>query len=376
MIYLDHAAATPVSKTALSAMEPFYGDQFFNPSAPYLPAKQVRSAYDGFKATIASCIGAKASDLVITSGATEANGLVFMKRQPGILALSIEHPSVLANADATIAVDPTGLINLDDLKAKLTPATTLVSVSIANHELGTIQPISKIAEIIKTERAARLRNSNPTPLYLHTDASQALNLLDLNVKRLGVDFMTLSSAKIYGPRGVGALYVARGIELQPLILGGGQENGLRSGTENVAGVAGFAAAIKKAHQSATAHQKHYQKLKDILRSELAKSPVPPLFLGHKKHQLASFLPVSFPGIDAERLIYLLEEQGVYVATGAACAASKGQKSHVLTAIGLSDTEIAGSLRLSLGALNTPENVADAGQKIVAAIASELERQKR
>ena len=260
-----------------------------------------------------------------------------------------------------------------DLKSKITPGTILISVALASGELGTIQPLAEIAEVIKHERQARLRAENRTPLYLHSDASQALSLLDINVARLGVDLLTISSAKVSGPKGVGALYVARGVELRPLIRGGGQELGLRSGTENVSGVIGFAAAAEEAKSHLASNRKRYQELAEILKAELRKASVPPLFLGNQKHHLASFLPVSFPGLDAERLIYKLEQKEVYLSTGAACAASKGEKSPALQAIGLTDAEIAGSLRLSLGPLNTPENVRRAGELIVQAVDEEAAR---
>ena len=232
--------------------------------------------------------------------------------------------------------------------------------------------MSKIAELIKKTKLSRLERGITTPLFLHSDASQGLALLDVNVARLGVDLLTLNAAKISGPKGVGALYVSHDVRLRPLVLGGGQERGLRAGTENVAGVVGFATAVAKIENS-VANCKKYHKLRSILRSELVLAQLPPVFLGDEKHQLANFLPVSFPGLDAERLIYKLEDRAVYVSTGAACAASKGEPSHVLQAIGLSPVEIAGSLRLSLGVLNDEENVRTAGKIIREVVDAEYER---
>ncbi|MBQ6320773.1 cysteine desulfurase [Candidatus Saccharibacteria bacterium] len=391
MIYLDHAAATPVSERALKAMLPFLETEFFNPSAAYLPAKRVREAFQTAKSEIANFIGAKGNDLVITSGATEANALAFTsvihtikareqvpQKMGKILVLETEHSSVLENAKRypheLIKVDPTGLIDLADFKRKLTDDVELVSVSLANNELGTIQPLAEISALLRLEKQRRLAQGITTQLLLHSDASQGLALLDLNVARLGVDLLTLNAAKVSGPKGVGALYVEHGVRLQPLISGGGQERGLRAGTENVAGAVGFAAALSAVKGHSAAARKKYNGLVEILKSELIQAPVPPLFLGHPKHQLANFLPVSFPGLDAERLIYKLEAQEVYVSTGAACAASKGEPSHVLRAIGLSPAEIAGSLRISLGVLNTEANVREAGRLICAAVAAEQERQ--
>ena len=408
LIYLDHAATTPLSDKAMQAMLPYFSEQFFNPSAAYLPALMVRAAYLTAKDRIGRVIGAKGDDLVMTSGATEANALARAVVSPDgeALILATEHASLrnagastnntntsVANAKADtdsadsnpsstssassatheIRVDHTGLIDLDDLKAKLSPRTELVSVSLANNELGTIQPLAKIAEIVAAERLRRLQAGEKRPIYLHSDASQALSLLNVNVARLGVDLLTLNAAKVYGPKGVGALYHGHQVRLRPLVPGGGQENGLRGGTENVPGVIGFAMALREASDHLASHRQIMLALREQLRQKLNTAVVPPLFLGNPKHQLANFLPVSFPGLDAERLIFLLEEQGVLTATGAACAASKGQKSHVLAAIGLSDAEINGSLRLSLGRLNDEVSIARAGELICAAVQAEAER---
>ena len=208
MIYLDHAAATPVSPKALAAMLPYFSEQFYNPSAPYLPAKRVREAYEAAKDEIAHTIGVKGVDLVITAGATESINLAFTASHGKVLTLETEHSAVL---EATkqhdydlVKVDKNGLISLDDFKNKLDSKVEFVSISLANNELGTIQPLAEIAEIIRQERQKRYQNSNPTPLYLHSDASQALNLLDINVARMGIDLLTLNAAKCGGPKGVGS----------------------------------------------------------------------------------------------------------------------------------------------------------------------------
>lgn len=362
-------------------MEPYFSELFFNPSAPYLPAKKVKDDYKKAKNEIAHSIGAKGADLIITAGATESINLAFtaVSENQEILYLKTEHAAVRAAAsghkNAEIAVDKTGRIDLDDLKQKITDRTALISVALANNELGTIQPLAEISELIKTVHQERLKNGNNTPLLLHSDASQALGLLDINVARLGVDLLTINAAKIGGPKGVGALYVSHQVSLKPIVKGGGQEKNLRSGTENVPGVIGFAAAATETKEHLNGNRKKYENLAKILHSELEKSPVAPIFLGNKKHHLANFLPVCFPGLDAERLIYKLEEKSVYLSTGAACAASKGEKSHVLSAIGLTDAEIAGSLRISLGVLNDETNVRRAGELICQAIAEEMERTK-
>ena len=417
MIYLDHAAATPVSAKVLKAMEPYFSRDFFNPSAAYLPAKKVASEYEAAKGIIAHAIGAKAADLVITGGATEANNLAFtvlddqvrglaspsrsgarrslpspwgsratprfanlrtpLRRDSDttrtvVLYLETEHDSVRSVAEkyggTAIRVLPNGLIDLDDLKAKITDETVLISVSLANNELGTIQPMAEIGGIVRDVKIDRLKRGVRVPIYLHSDASQALNLLDINVARLGVDMMTLNAAKVYGPKGVGALYVSHDVQLVPITVGGGQENGLRSGTENVPGVVGFATAISEAKEHISSNRKKYAKWKQTLLKELRDYE-----LINKKHSLDNFIVLCYNGIDAERLIYLLENREVYVATGAACAASKGQKSHVLAAIGLSDAEINGSLRLTLGETNDEKQIHATARIINEVVKAERQR---
>lgn len=383
MIYLDYAAATPVSRKVLAAMEPYFTDEFFNPSAAYLPAKKVAAEYEVAKGVIAHAIGAKSNDLVITGGATEANNLAFTAlgaepypchegAAPGILYLETEHDSVRAVAEKyggeAIKVLPNGVIDLADLKAKITDETRLISVSLANNELGTIQPLAEIGALVKNVRIGRLKRGIKTPIYLHSDASQALNLLDINVARLGVDMLTLNAAKIYGPKGVGALYVSHDVKLTPISVGGGQEQGLRSGTENVPGVIGFAVAMTEAKAHITSNRKKYAQWREILLQELQGHE-----LINRKYALDNFVSLCYDGIDGERLVYLLEDRGVYVATGAACAASKGVRSRTLVAIGLTETEIAGSLRLTLGETNTEEQILEAARIINEVVAAERER---
>jgi cysteine desulfurase len=375
LIYLDHAAATPVSPAVQHAMAPYLAEQFFNPSAPYIQAKAVHDAYAAAKSQIAQAIGARGTNLVITASATEANNLAFTAapKTARILVSPIEHPSVYRVAEQfpqlqSLRVDHHGRLDLDDLRTQITPDTQLISIALANHELGTIQPIADVAALVRAERLRRLEAGESTPLYFHSDASAALNTLHVNVARLGVDLLTISAAKIYGPKGVAALYVHPGVRLRPLILGGGQESGLRSGTESVPAVIGFAAAIQAAQQHAPAESKRLAALKQQLKSQLDAT-----FLGHPKHQLASHLPLYFDGLDAERLIFALETRGVLVSTGAACSASRGTKSNVLTAIGLSDAAIAGSLRLTLGHLNDQANIARAAEIINATVATERAR---
>lgn len=381
MIYLDHAAATPVSPKALQAMKPYFSEKFFNPSAAYLPSVEIRREYERAKDEIAHVIGAKGADLVMTSGATESINLAFSIVDDGaeVLISAVEHAAVLENAKRagkyqTIDVDHNGRVDLEDFRRKLTDKTQFVSVCLVSSETGTVQPISDLARIIVAERQRRALAGESTPIYLHCDASQGPGLMEVKVGRLGVDLLTINAAKVYGPKGVGALYVGHSVRLKPLTVGGGQEMGLRSGTENVPGVIGFAAALTEAEKHIYSERKRLQELKHILVQNLADLPNIK-FIGNPKTQLPNILAISLPGIDAERVIFALEEKEVYLSTGAACAASKGIKSPTLRAIGLSDEEIAGSLRISLGKLNDAKNVTEACRIIREAVQAELDRSR-
>ena len=376
-IYLDHAAATPLDASVLAAMLPYFVDAFYNPSSPYAPAVAVRREYEAAKETIARCIGARSGEIIMTAGATESVNLAFGAGQGHVIVSAIEHQSVLEAAKRSdhsiVAANAQGHVLLSDLSAAIRPDTWLISIGLANNEIGTVQPLSKIAEIIKVVRAERLASGNQTPLYLHSDASQGAGQLDLHVARLGVDMLTLNAAKVYGPKQVGVLYAARSVDVQPQIVGGGQERGLRSGTENVAGVVGMATALKTADTHRHQEVVRLSDLRDTLQRQLADAFPDAVVSGHPKHRLSSHLHISFPGIDAERLVFGLEMRGVLVATGSACAANKGTRSHVLTAIGLDDATADGSLRISLGKTNDEQQIRQAAEHIIAEVSREKER---
>jgi cysteine desulfurase len=377
IIYLDHAAATPLDERVFLAMQPYFTELFYNPSSPYAPALQVRRDYEAAKGAVARAIGAKPDELVMTAGATESINLAFASVGGHVVTANIEHHAVLAAArqyDHTIvASDERGHVATSSIVAAIRPDTRLVSIALANNELGTIQPLRDIASALRKERQQRLAAGNTTPIYLHSDASQGVGQLDVHVARLGVDLLTVNAGKIYGPKQTALLWAASGVLLKPQIVGGGQERGLRSGTENVASVVGFA----KAMELAEAHRKYetdrLQKLRDALQTQLTDAFAFAVISGHVKHRLAGHLHISFPGIDAERLVFALEARGVLVATGSACAANKGTRSHVLTAIGLADEVADGSLRLTLGHLSTAENTARAGEIIIEEIQREQQR---
>ena len=377
ILYLDHAAATPLDDRVLRAMQPYFSELFFNPSSPYAPALQVRRDYEVAKQLIASRIGGKGDELVMTAGATESINLAFNSIGGHIVTAAIEHHAVLAAAkrfDHTIVEsDERGLVTAEVIKKAIQSDTRLVSIALANNELGTVQPLREIAAVIQAEREKRRTAGNTVPIYLHTDASQGAGQLDVNVARLGIDLLTLNAGKVYGPKQVGLLWASSHVGLNPQIVGGGQERGLRSGTENVAGVIGFAKAMELADDHRKYEAERLRNLRDSLQTKLTTAFDDAVVSGSQKRRLPSHLHISFPGLDAERLVFALEMRGVMVATGSACAANKGTRSHVLTAIHLPPEVADGSLRLTLGHLSTDETIAKAGDIIIEEITRERQR---
>lgn len=376
-IYLDYAAATPLDADVLTAMQPYFSDAFYNPSSPYAPAVAVRREYEKAKADIASVIGARSGELTMTAGATESINLAFASGNGHVIVSAIEHQSVLAAAArheyTLVATDHNGRVDPEVIRKAIRPDTWLVSTGLANNEIGTVQPLSKIAAVIADVRQQRRAEGNQTPLYLHSDASQGAGQLDLHVARLGVDMLTLNAAKVYGPKQVGLLYASRTVQLQPQIVGGGQEAGLRSGTENVAGVIGMAHALRRADARRHSEVERLKNLRDKLQSLLVDAFPDAVLSGHPKHKLAGHLHISFPGLDAERLVFGLEARDVLVATGSACAANKGTRSHVLIAIGLEDSVADGSLRLTLGKDTNEQMISQAAEHIIAEVRRESAR---
>ncbi len=379
-IYLDHAAATPLDGRVLAAMQPYLGELFYNPSSPYAPAISVRRDYETAKHSIAQDLGVKADELTMTAGATESINLAFGSITGHVVAPNIEHHAVLAATrlhDHTLVLaDERGFVSSESIKAAIKPNTQLVSVALANNELGTIQPLRDIAQVVKKERESRLARGDTTPIYFHSDASQGVGQLDVHVGRLGVDLLTLNAGKIYGPKQVGLLWAASHVKLAPYIVGGGQENGLRSGTENVAGVIGFAKALSLVSEHRKFESDRLMELRDDLQKKLVEAFPSTVVSSHPKNRLAGHLHISFPGLDGERLLFSLENRHVLVATGSACAANKGTRSHVLTAIGLAPEVADGSIRITLGHLSTTENIAQAGQIIIEEVQKEYARIKR
>ena len=355
--YFDYAAATPLLPEAQKAMEPYLSDKFYNPSALYLDARQNRLALELARSDIAKGLGAKPIEIIFTAGGTEANNLAIkgiMEQHPDskILVSNIEHESVLAPAKLfdyqLLPVDKKGIVKLDNLNKAITDKVALISVMYANNEIGTIQPIREIAKIVKLINQNR-QNRGVKPLLFHTDACQTANYLDLHVNKLGVDLMTINSGKIYGPKQCGALYIKSGIKLKPLILGGGQEFGLRSGTINLANIIGFATAWKVVRQDYQLESKRLCHLRDDFISSV-KAKFPKVIInGPSDHnRLANNISLSFENVDNERLVMTLDEYGCKVASGSACSATSDEPSHVLRAVGLSEELSRGTIRITLG----------------------------
>lgn len=378
-VYLDYAAATPVSQTVMEQMLPYFSTCFHNPSAPYARAREAARALERARARVASVLATRPATITFTAGATEANNLALASAEGRIVSCVTEHDSVRAYVEASggtlVGCDPTGFVDLDALREAVTDEVGLVSLSLANGEIGTIQPLRKVAQLVSALRMERLGRSVMRPLYLHTDASQAAGAVSVNTSHLGCDMMTLSAAKIYGPKQVGLLWHADGVAVRPLVRGGGQEAGLRSGTENVAGAVGFAAALEEAEALRKAESARLRALGARLRARLAEGLDDIRFSGPSSPstRLPGIVHVSVGGVEARRLVVALERRGVSVGTGSACAASKMRVSPVLEAIGLDTHFSAGSLRLSMGRDTDEADIDYAADSIISCVRAERER---
>lgn len=386
-IYLDHAATTPLDPRVLEAMLPYLGGyeggQFANPSSIYTAARTTRAAVETARHTISGLLGAKPTEIVFTSGGTEGNNLAIqgvLRAHPGAhwVTTAIEHDAVLANTArlafmghpvAIVPVKPNGIVDPAVLRAAITDHTVLVSVMMANNEIGTIQPIAEIAKSIAKIRADRTARGITLPLYLHTDACQAAGYLDLHVTRLGVDLLTINGSKIYGPKGVGALYIRQGTKLEPLMYGGGQERGRRSGTENVASIVGLAVALTLATSHREAESRRLIALRDQLITGLLTAIPGASLNGDPKHRLPNNINLTIPGADGESMVLYLDNAGIMASTGSACSTGNLDPSHVLLALGLIPRQADASLRLTLG----QSTDAATSQRVIEALPPIIER---
>lgn len=372
--YLDHAAATPLDHDVNAAMAPLRDRLFHNPSSVSLEAQAVRKAILDARKTIARVLRCRPYEVVFTSGGTESNNLAIFGvargvAKPGhIITSSIEHASVLEPIRALkkhgwkvteLPVDAYGRVDLEQLRRALTKQTRLVSIMLANNEVGTIQPIAEVAQLVKQYNSR---------ILVHTDACQATGALALNVQRLGVDLLTINGSKCYGPKGSGVLFVRSGVVIEPVLYGGGQEKHLRAGTENVPAIVGLGCAVAKAEHMRTEEVKRLERIRDAMIRAL-QSAIPGTELnGPTRNRLANNIHLSFPRVSGEQLVVYLEKYGVIAATGAACTTASAKPSHVLIAMGLSKARIRGSLRMTLGRSTTRTDIA----KIVALVQKSVE----
>jgi cysteine desulfurase len=361
LIYLDYASTTPPRREVLEAMWPYLTTAFYNPSSRYEPAQQVAAALEQSRAAVAVCLGARPGEIVFTGGGSEADnlalkGVALANRDRGdhIITTATEHHAVLHACQdlershgfrvTYLPVDGQGLVDLDALAAALDDHPLLVSVMLANNEIGTVQPLAEIAALTR-----------PRGVLLHTDAVQAAGALPLDVDALGVDLLTLAAHKFYGPKGVGALYVRRGVRLHPLIHGGGQERDRRAGTENVAGCIGLATALQLAVQDQTAEAARLTCLRDDLLAGLLTIPGV-IATGHPVARLPGLASICVPDVGGEPLLIALEMVGIACSSGSACAAGSTDPSHVLLALGLPPEVALGALRFSLGRDTTQQQI--------------------
>jgi cysteine desulfurase len=363
--YFDYASATPVDERVLEVMTPYFSQYFYNPSSLSLPAKQVAKDVADARARVAHWFGSRPTEVVFTAGGTEADNLAIsgvMRQFPdsNLIVSAIEHEAVLRPAaqydHRIVSVNKDGLVDLAKFEKLIDGKTVLISIMYANNEVGTIQPIRQIAKILQKVRTERSKSGNNLPIYLHTDACQAANYLDLHTSRLGVDMMTINAGKIYGPKQCGALYVKAGTRLQPQVLGGGQEKGLRSGTESVANIIGFAEALDLVQSSRSDETARLYELQSFFLSQINQKLPNALVNGTMKYRLPNNIHITLPGQDNERLLMELDEQGIMCAAGSACSASSAEPSHVLRAIGLNETGARSSLRFTMGRYTGKEGI--------------------
>ena len=360
-IYLDHCATTAIHPDVLEMMLPFMQNSFGNPSSVHALGRMAKEAIEEARSRVADLIGADTPEIVFTSGGTEANnlaiqGIAYASKDRGnhIITSSIEHHAVLKTcqylerngfAVTYLPVDCYGMVNPEDVKNVLTGKTILISVMHANNEVGTIEPIKDIGRIA-ADRS----------IPFHTDAVQSAGKLSLDVKELPVDLLSLSGHKFYGPKGAGALYIRDGIRINPLFHGGDQEKGIRSGTENVAAVVGLGKACELAKATAPALMDEIRILRDLLQERIS-TAVPDLKInGHPVFRLPNILSVSVPGLTGETILHDLDERDIAVSSGSACTSHLVETSHVLSAMGLPKEIAQGTLRMSLGIMNTANEI--------------------
>ena len=359
MIYLDNAASTPVHEKVIEEMIPYFREQYGNPSSIHRHGRLANAAIQNSRKRIASLINANSNEILITSGGTESNntaiyGIASQSKGKHIITSAIEHDAILEPCKrlekegcriSFLPVDKHGFVNPEDLRKEISNDTCLITIMYANNEVGTIQSIKKMVQI------AREKN-----IIFHTDAIQAVGKIPIDVKDLGVDLLSISSHKINGPKGVGALYIKNGVTISPLILGGGQENGLRSGTENVASIIGFGMACELAKNNMNENTDYLKKLTTKLTTRVLHEIPATTLNGHPDMRTPNNTHFTFLGVNGEDLIIKLDENKISASTGSACSVKIQKASHVLKAMGFSHEQVTGSLRLTVGITNTEQEI--------------------
>lgn len=375
-IYFDHSATTPVDPEVFLAMKPYLTADFGNASSLHYFGQQARSGVEEAREGVAKFLECQPKEIFFTSGATESNNLAIFglvrrartldpKRKIHVIASAIEHPAVLEvcrelkKEEVEITLLPVtkkGLVRVDDLKKNIRPETILISVMYVNNEVGTIQPIREIGKIVKIENKKRKKKEDK--IYFHTDAVQAANFCDCRTGWLGVDMLSLSAHKIYGPKGVGVLFVRSGTPLSPLIFGGHQEQGLRSGTENVAGIVGMGRAVEllSDKNALVRVNNRVRKLRDKLVREVGKKIPGVIVNGDMEKRIPGNANFCFKNVEGESILLMLDMEGIAISTGSACSSGSLEPSHVLSAMGVSPIISHGSLRVTLGKNNSEAEV--------------------
>ena len=360
-VYLDYSATTPVKQDVLNAMLPYFTENFGNPSSLYSIAETSKAAMDEARSQVAALIGASPEEIYFTGSGTEADNWAVLGTMEALsgkgdhfITTAIEHHAIIHTAQyldnhgkqvTYLPVDTEGRVRLEDLESSIEPGTVLVSVMMVNNEVGTLQPIRELAAIAKKHK-----------VLFHTDAVQALGNVPINVKELGVDMMSLSAHKIYGPKGVGALYIRKGLRIANLMHGGAQERKKRPGTENVPGIVGFGKAAELARQNLDAHMQHLSELRDYF-IEKVKETIPRVRVnGSMAHRHPGNANITFEYIEGEAILLMLNARGICVSTGSACSSASLVPSHVLAAMCVPVELIHGTIRFTMGDFTTREDL--------------------
>lgn len=368
-VYMDYSATTPVKKEVLDAMLPYFSEHFGNPSSLYSIAQESKEALEKARGQVASLIGAKANEVFFTAGGSEADnwaleGVADALKDKGnhIITTKIEHHAILHTAeylekhgiDVTyLDVDAEGRVNPVDVEKAITDKTVLISIMMVNNEVGTIEPIKEIAEIAHNHG-----------ILLHTDAVQALGNVPIDVNNMSIDLMSMSGHKIYGPKGVGALYIRKGTKISNFIHGGAQEMKKRAGTENLAGIVGFGKAAELAKENLESHINRVSELRDYFISEVTSKIPDTIVNGSMEHRHPGNANISFEYIEGESMLILLDMNGISVSTGSACSSKSLTPSHVLSAMGIPVERIHGTLRFTIGDPTTKEDIDYVIEKLV------------